>query len=378
MAIVGVSHFGLCVTNLEAALNFYCGILGFEKLQTLATSSPRVARLLEFGELSMSLTFIEREGTRLELIHFDSPSALGGGKGPFNRVGYTHLSLKVLDFDAELERLRNAGVTVLEDTNEREPASNARFAFVLDPDGNRVELFGAIDESARKPWEIAGDAQPPAALLPFDEVLTTTRTVRRRLDLERPVPRELVEHCLRIAFQAPNGQNQQTWNWILVDDPATRRAVADLYRAGLDDHMRRDTRGEIRVDETSAAFTRMRDSVAHLVEVLQDVPVILVPTLEPTYPLINTFGAASAWGSILPAVWSFMLALRSRGLGSAWTTLHLYREREMAELLEFPHDHLQVGLFPVAYTLGTSFRPADRADSESRIFWNRWSARAPA
>src|SRR5262245_13714451 len=156
MAIVGVSHFGLCVTNLEAALYFYCEILGFKRLRTMATSSREVARLLELDDLSMSLTFIEMDGTRLELIKFDEPSPLGGGKGPFNRVGYTHLSLKVLDFDAVLARLRRAGVAVLENTIAQETASNARFAFVLDPDGNRVELFGAVDEGARKPWEISG------------------------------------------------------------------------------------------------------------------------------------------------------------------------------------------------------------------------------
>jgi nitroreductase len=219
------------------------------------------------------------------------------------------------------------------------------------------------------------DARPPALPLTVDELLTTTRTVRRRLDLGRPVPRAVVEHCLRIAFQTPNGRNQQAWSWILVDDPATRRAMADLYRAGLEDHLRRDVSGEAPVDSTSPAAIRMRDSVSYLVDVLQDVPVLLVPTIEPAYSLGDAFGVASAWGSILPAVWSFMLALRSRGLGSAWTTLHLYREREMAELLGFPHpDQLQVGLFPVAYTLGTSFHPADRRLSESKIFWNRWSA----
>src|SRR5262245_1588482 len=219
------------------------------------------------------------------------------------------------------------------------------------------------------------DARPTILPLTVDEVLTTTRTVRRRLDLTRPVPRAVVEQCLRLAFQAPNGQNQQKWNWILVDDSATRRAMAELYRGGLEDHLRRDTSQEAPVDSTSPSFIRMRDWVSHLVDVLQDVPVLLLPTLEPAYNLGDTFGVASAWGSILPAVWSFMLALRSRGLGSAWTTLHLYREREMAELLGFPHpDHLQVGLFPVAYTRGTSFQPADRKLSESKIFWNRWSA----
>jgi nitroreductase len=114
--------------------------------------------------------------------------------------------------------------------------------------------------------------------------------------------------------------------------------------------------------------------VAYLVEHLHEVPILLVPTIGERYGDRTAFGAASKWGSILPAVWSFMLALRSRGLGSAWTTLHLYREREVSELLAIPADQQQVGLFPVAYTIGTDFRPADRAASAARIFWNRWSS----
>jgi nitroreductase len=117
----------------------------------------------------------------------------------------------------------------------------------------------------------------------------------------------------------------------------------------------------------------MSASVQHLVDNMQRVPVLLVPTIGRRYAGSSTFELASRWGSILPAVWSFMLALRNRGLGSAWTTLHLYREREMAELLGIPHpDQTQVGLFPVAYTIGTDFRPADRRASEARIFWNGW------
>jgi nitroreductase len=206
-----------------------------------------------------------------------------------------------------------------------------------------------------------------------DELLTTTRAVRQRLDLTRPVPREVVEECLRLAFQAPTGSNTQHWGWVVVDDPATRAAMADLYRAGLHDHGRRDRSNEPEVDRSTAAAGRMSQSVQYLVEHLQQVPVLLVPTIDTRYHGDSSFALASRWGSILPAVWSFMLALRSRGLGSAWTTLHLYREREMAELLGIPHDeHTQVGLFPVAYTIGEDFRPADRTASESRIFWNRW------
>ena len=209
--------------------------------------------------------------------------------------------------------------------------------------------------------------------LTFDEIMTTTRSVRKRLDLQRPVSRNVIEECLHLAFQAPNGSNQQRWGWVFVDDPARKRAMADIYRAGLQDHQARDRTGEVEADRTSETSKRISESVAYLLKHMQDVPALLVPTIDMRYGASSTFQQASRWGSILPAVWGFMLALRSRGLGSAWTTLHLYREREMAELLGIPHgDHTQAGLFPIAYTVGTEFKPGDRALSAGRIYWNKW------
>lgn len=158
MAITGVSHIGLCVSDLDASLRFYCEVLGFRVVRRIpGAGSAEVARLLELDDLELDLTFIERDGFRIELIRIAHPRPTGGGKQPFNRLGYTHLSVTVSDFDAELERLRRAKVEILEDTAGREAASNARFAFVLDPDGNRVELFGRIDETGPRPWDLAGD-----------------------------------------------------------------------------------------------------------------------------------------------------------------------------------------------------------------------------
>lgn len=209
--------------------------------------------------------------------------------------------------------------------------------------------------------------------LAFDEILTTTRSVRKRLDLARPVPRAVIEECTALAFQAPNGSNQQNWGWVFVDDAAVKREMAELYRAGLRDHLARDRSGEVEPDRSGATAQRISASVSYLVEHMHEVPTLLVPTIDRRYGTTSTFQQASRWGSILPAVWSFMLALRSRGLGSAWTTLHLYREREMADLLGIPHDdHTQAGLFPVAYTIGTGFKPGDRARSRERLFWNKW------
>jgi nitroreductase len=207
--------------------------------------------------------------------------------------------------------------------------------------------------------------------LSFDEVLTTTRAVRRRLDLDRPVERTVVEDCLHLAFQAPNGANDQSWGWVLVDDAGIRATLADLYRQGMADHMARDRTGE--TIDTESHDERMSVSVQYLADNMARVPVLVVPTVARRYGATTTFAQASRWGSVLPAVWSLHLALRSRGLGSAWTTLHLYREEEAAEVLGIPYgEHIQVGLFPVAYTLGTTFRPADRSRSPGRVGWNHW------
>lgn len=205
------------------------------------------------------------------------------------------------------------------------------------------------------------------------ELLTTTRAVRKRLDLERPVEREVVEECLRLAFQAPNGSDQQTWGWVVVDDPGTRAEMAAIYMQALQDYMARPrvaTAGA-RPPQTPKQ-ERMTASVMHLMHHLHEVPVLLVPTFHGRCETGSLFDQASRWGSIAPGIWSFMLALRLHGLGSSWTTLHLHREREMGELLGIPATETQAGLFPVAYTIGTDFRPADRSSSESTIHWNRW------
>jgi nitroreductase len=213
--------------------------------------------------------------------------------------------------------------------------------------------------------------------LTSDELLTTTRSVRRRLDLNRPVPRTAVEECLRLAFQAPNGSNRQMWRWVLVDDPGTRSAMSAIYAAAMDDYVKMMDEARQAGTEppvtTSAAQERMSASVYHLRQHFHEVPVLVVPTIEGRFEGASVFEQASRWGSILPAVWSFMLALRSRGMGSAWTTLHLHREAEMAELLGIPvADVTQAGMFPVAYTVGDDFRPADRSASEASICWNHW------
>lgn len=207
------------------------------------------------------------------------------------------------------------------------------------------------------------------------ELLTTTRAVRKRLDLERPVERDVVEQCLQLAFQAPNGSNQQTWGWILVDDPGIRAEMAAIYMAALADYTRRPRarRDDARPSPPQTSEKqRMTESVMHLMEHLHEVPILLVPTFHGRCEMGSLFEQASRWGSIAPGIWSLMLALRMHGLGSSWTTLHLHREREMGELLGIPETETQAGLFPIAYTVGTDFRPADRTDSVARVRWNHW------
>jgi nitroreductase len=209
----------------------------------------------------------------------------------------------------------------------------------------------------------------PCPELTPDELLVTTRTVRRRLDLERPVERAVVEECLRIGFQAPTGGNAQNWAWVVVDEVDLKREMAAIYRLALEEH-----RHHFPVAAPSASgynTSRLAVGTHRLTENMERVPVLLVPAFAARYEGTSTFAQATLWGSILPAVWNFMIALRTRGLGSAWTTLHLHRESEMARLLGIPGEFTQAGLFPVAYTVGTSFQPGDRSFSNSRIFWNR-------
>lgn len=213
--------------------------------------------------------------------------------------------------------------------------------------------------------------------LTADEVLTTTRSVRKRLDLERPVEREVVEECLELALQAPTGSNTQGWQWMFVTDPDKKKVIADYYGANYDVYTNRaeqPTYGDD--DPRTAQRPKIMDSSMYLREHFHEVPIMLIPCISGGARLDKgtpTFGQASAWGSILPAVWSFMMALRSRGLGSAWTTLHLPNEREVADLLGIPFDTVtQAGLFPIAYTKGTDFKLAKRLPAAELSHWDTW------
>lgn len=207
------------------------------------------------------------------------------------------------------------------------------------------------------------------------ELLTTTRSVRRRLDLGRPVDSGIVTDCIDLALQAPVGGNLVRSRWLLVEDAQLRSQIADEYRSAYHLYMAdRHTSGE-----TDRYGERVVDSTDHLAAVLDQVPLHVIPCQFGRPPADgNVRELSSFYGSIMPAVWSFMLALRSRGLGSTLTTLHLGREREIAELLGIPDTVTQVALLPVAHTIGRSFRPARRRPATEVTYRNAWGRRDEA
>jgi nitroreductase len=206
-----------------------------------------------------------------------------------------------------------------------------------------------------------------------DKLLTTTRSVRKRLDLKRPVEPAVLTKCLELAMQAPTGSNMQGWHWIVVTDAKKRAALADLYRKAFTIYRDMNLAGTLpENDIRTSQMPRIVDSATYLADHLHEVPVHLVPCIEGRVENGGVVGQASVYGSILPAVWSFMLAARARGLGSAWTTLHLMFEQDAAQILGIPDTITQTALLPVAYFTGTDFKPAKRANEGQRIYWDQF------
>ncbi len=204
-----------------------------------------------------------------------------------------------------------------------------------------------------------------------DALLTTTRAVRKRLDLEKPVPRAIIEECIGLSQQAPTGTNAQGWRWIVVEDAAKRAALADIYRQMADIYLTDQAKAAQGAADKQTA--RVLDSAMYLAENLQRVPVHVIPCLEGRLPEgAPMMAQAAMMGSIFPAIWSFQLALRARGLGSCLTSLHLFNEQAAADLLGIPDNIMQVALLPVAYTKGTDFKPATRPAPATIIHWDQW------
>jgi nitroreductase len=210
-----------------------------------------------------------------------------------------------------------------------------------------------------------------------DELLSTTRSVRRRLDLGRPVETDLLRECVQLAMQAPTGSLRQDWHFVVSNDPDQCRAVGEIYQdvwLGMvtDDYLQASAQREADVTARSD-WLNMMGSARHLAEHFPQVPAIFVPCIEGRLDGADAMTQALKWGSVIQAAWSFMLAARARGLGTCWTTVHLKREQEVAEILGIPYESVQqVALIPVAHTIGTDFKPGRRKDFDQFVHMNGW------
>ncbi len=212
-----------------------------------------------------------------------------------------------------------------------------------------------------------------------DELLTTTRSVRKRLDFSRPVEAELLRECLEIAVQAPTGGNRQHWHFVMVTDRQQINALGKIYQKGWTIYVQEQAsmaeaaQSKRMSSERIATLARVADSASYLAEHMPEVPAMLIPCGFGRIDNIPSSQQAGYWGSLLPAAWSFMLAARARGLGTCWTTIHLYFEQEAAQVLGMPYEKItQAALIPVAHTLGTEFKPGSRVPLDDIVHWDRW------
>jgi nitroreductase len=202
-------------------------------------------------------------------------------------------------------------------------------------------------------------------LASIDHVLTTTRSVRKRLDITREVDMNVVRECIDLAIQAPDGGNLGKYHFLVITDPEKRAAIASYYKKSFDSYL---------ATQKDNYAGRIYDSAEHLADNLKDVPAHIITCTEGRVDTMPAVAQAGRYGSILPATWSLMLALRSRGIGAAWTTLHLAYEKEVAELLDIPHDVTQGALLPIAYYTGEDFKPGKRIPAEQRTYYDGWGA----
>ena len=215
-------------------------------------------------------------------------------------------------------------------------------------------------------------------LTSIDKLLTTTRSVRKRLDLERPVPPEIIAECLEIAIQAPTGGNSQGWHFMIVTDAAKKAQIGELYKESFYIYARSrqeqmESRGSREHDADQQG--RVVKSAVYLAQNMHKVPLMVIPCIEGRVENLEPMAQAGLYGSILPAAWSLMFALRARGLGAAWTTLHLRYEKEIAEILGIPNHITQAALLPVAYYNGEDFKPAKRVPAVEVTSWNSWGSK---
>lgn len=213
-----------------------------------------------------------------------------------------------------------------------------------------------------------------------EKLLTTTRSVRKRLDLSRPVPLEVLERCLETAIQAPTGSNAQGWKFMLITDAQKRQKIGEYYAKSFQLYAAetaKSTPARPQDDPRSERLMKVVNSAVYLSQKFGEVPVHVLALLEGRVEKESVLTQASFYGSILPAAWSLMLALRAEGLGSAWTTLHLRYEKEIAELLGIPDNYTQTVLLPVAYFTGEDFLPAKRVPVRELTYLDSWGQALP-
>lgn len=215
-------------------------------------------------------------------------------------------------------------------------------------------------------------------LLPLDpdQLLSTTRSVRKRLDFERPVDDDLVRECVAMSQQAPAGSNNPTVQFVVVRNPATRAAIGDIYRDCFAVYRESPSYAGVvqkSTDAEQAQQVRVTDSAEYLAEHMGDAPALVLACNTPRIDGIQGMGAPSLYANVITAAWSLLLAARGRGLGTSWTTVHLMQEERAAEVLGIPFGQVQqVMLTPLAHTVGTDFKPAARPDPETIIHWDQW------
>ena len=214
-----------------------------------------------------------------------------------------------------------------------------------------------------------------------DQLLSTTRAVRKRLDYDRPVPIELVRECVEVALQAPSGSNARGWHFVVIGDPAKRERIAELYRQAFEGYRQMPVSAHALAEQAEAGDKATMNAVVGSAEALaanlHRAPYLVIPCVMGRAPALEgpmgDLARAAIYGSILPAFWSFMLAARARGLGTAWTTLHLLHEEEIARLIGIPYGEvMQTGLSPLAYTVGTDFKPARGRSLEGVLHVDCW------
>jgi nitroreductase len=214
--------------------------------------------------------------------------------------------------------------------------------------------------------------------LDADQLLTTTRAVRKRLDFTRPVPDDVIRECVAAAMQSPSGSNNMTMRFVIVRDAEKRAAIGEIYRQCFEIYRTMDGvyAGSLKkdTDAEQAQQDRVTDSANYLADHMGDAPVLVIAcTASGRVDGAPAMMSASMFGNVLPAMWSFMLAARARGLGTAWTTVGLMMEQQIADVVGIPFDEVQQAcLSPLAYTIGTDFRPAMRPEPDTVIHWDSW------